>query len=222
MKPRHAPLDSILADSSAWVRVDTSRRTPNCWRPQRRPPCEGFFLTELAVEMPFASTRRNDRVYNPDGAGMRPDFSTRVAWTFGFMGTPGGGPSSYGGALSFAGEEWLESIVPITLEARYRRWIGQSASANAALGYRRTQLWRAGTGLVGAQGATAMLGFTLNQYMGVSVRGELMRGGGRTARSALVGINSTRGSEFFLKTVAIGLVRLVLGKIGIHVGDEDE
>lgn len=48
IKPPYVrPVLDSLADSSQVAR--DSAPPPNCWRPQRRPPCSGFFLTEFGI-----------------------------------------------------------------------------------------------------------------------------------------------------------------------------
>jgi len=201
VKPTQAPLDSILADSSAWVR-DTTPPQPNCWRPQRRPPCDSYFLTEIGLEGPIRSRQ----------------FGERVTWTFGVMGTHGN--SSHGGAFTLYAEPQLDMSIPFSLEWRYRRWLSNSASANAALGYMRTRLIR-GAETVPGQGVTAMIGLTANQWIGLTLRGELIRGGGHTARGFMLGATSTRVSEFFIREMALGALRALLGKIGLDLGDDE-
>jgi hypothetical protein len=227
IKPRLPPRDSLfdstfVAQQSQDSAARANANRANCWRPTRRRECPGHFLTELGVEFPIASTRRMDVAFNPGGRGLQRDFGTRLVWTFGFMGTKGN--NSYGGTWSLIGEdEDAEDVyIPFVLEGRYKRWINDRWSADAALGYRRAQVWRNGVGLVGGHGATLMLGVVANPYVGVTLRSDLIRGGDRTTRSLMAGITSTRGSEFLLKTVALGLLRAALGAIGIHVGEDDE
>ena len=95
-------------------------------------------------------------------------------------------------------------------------------SADLGLGYKRSQVWQQGVGLVGGHGMTAMFGVVANPYVGVTLRTDIMRGGNRTTHSLMAGVTSTRASEFLLKTIALGALRAVLGKIGIDLDEEGE
>lgn len=216
VRPTHVPpaLDSTAADSAA---ADSVPPPPSCWRARPRPPCDGFFLTDFAFEMPLASTRRADA---PNVAeGRRPDIPMRAVWTFGFMGTKG--RHSHGGAVSLTSEEIGRASLPFTAEWRYRNWLGTSAAVDAAIGYKSAPMWKNGTGLVPARGMTMMVGFTPNRWVGVSARVDLMRVDGRTPRAVLLGIQSTRVSEEFIRLVAVEMLRAALAKIGFEL-DEDE
>jgi hypothetical protein len=188
------------------------------------PPCPGFFLTEFGIDHPLFSTRRNDR--SPVGlsrwrSGIQPDFNTRVTWTFGFMGTRGS--DSHGATFSLVGEtESMTSRVPFTLEYRYRRWLRGSSAFDASAGYRTADVWKDGTGLVSARGITAMAGYTFNPYIGVSVRGDLLRSSGRTRRAIALGARSTRLSEVFIKYTAIAVARAALAAIGIELSEDED
>ncbi|HMC55118.1 MAG TPA: hypothetical protein VKH19_08120 [Gemmatimonadaceae bacterium] len=216
IRPRLPAKDSLF-DSTFVVqqaRDSTTRANAeqnHCWRPHRAPTCPGFFLTELAVEVPIGSTRRDD---------SRRDFEIRPVWSFGFMGSKG--RNSFGGTSSLTGDPADDSYIPYTLEARYRRWLGNRWSADLSAGFKHSAIWRNGMGLVGGHGMTAMLSVVANPYVGVALRTDIMRGGGRTARSLMGGVTSTRASEFLLKTVALGALRATLGAIGIHVDEDDE
>ena len=219
-RPTHVPppADTLTeADSS----TSTAPPRPNCWRPQGNPPCAGYFVTEFGVEEPLASTRRNDRSavgVEGTGRGTRGDFGPRIVWSFGFMGTRGS--HSHGGVLSITSDEGFDTEIPLMFEYRYRRWLGRSA-VDAGAGLRRVAVWKDGTGLVVAKGATAMVGFTLNHYIGVTVRGDLVRAAGRERRAIALGVRSGRLSEVALKYTALLLARAALGAIGVEL-EEDE
>ena len=222
IRPRLPPRDSLFdtivvvqqsQDSAARARANR----PNCWRPTRKPECPAHFLTELGVELPLASTQRTDAAFG--GRGLEPDFRMRLVWTFGLMGTNGN--NSFGGTWSLTSDDATDKYVPLVVEGRFKRWISDRWSADASVGYKRSQVWRNG-GFVNGQGATMMLGVVANPYVGVSLRSDFIRGGNRTTRDLMAGVTSTRASEFLLKTLALGLLRAALGAIGIHVGDDEQ
>jgi hypothetical protein len=211
-RPRHIP---PAVDSTAVTDSVTPRPAPpNCWRPQRRPPCEGFFLTQIGVEVPALGTRRDD-----PAELRRRDFGARLVWTFGFMGTTG--RHSHGGAFSFTSEPTAGGRLPHVIEYRYRNWLGANAAIDAAVGYKVADTWKNGSGLFAAKGMTAMAGFTANRWIGVAVRGDLIRAAGRERRALMIGVHSTRGSELALKYTAILLLRTALAAIGIEWEDEE-
>lgn len=216
VRPVHIPPASdSSADSAAMAQQ--SPPPPNCWRAQPSPPCPGFFITEFGLEVPVWTTRRRDfsAAGRARGDGTRRDFGLRPVWTFGFMGTKG--PNSHGGTLSLTGDEQLGEAIQVTVEYRYRRWLQRAMALDGALGYRATKTWKDSVGLVPAKGLTAMAGFTPNRYVGVLVRADLVRGGGRTTRGLGVGITSQWVSERFIQVVAIGLLREALRAIGLEV-----
>jgi hypothetical protein len=220
LRPRLPPRDSIF-DSTFVLQQsqDSAARAVaaqnQCWRPHGSSVCPGFFLTELGIDVPLKTTRRDDPL---SGDPRRPDFVTRVVWTMGLMGNDG--RNSYGGAVSLTSDDFAEGL-PFVVEARYKRWVGSSATADAGLGYKNANVWQAGRGFVHASGATAMVGFTPNRFVGVRVRADIAHGGGRTARMVSVGATSGWLSENFIRVTALAIVRAIFGKIGIDIGDEE-
>lgn len=213
-RPRHIPppVDTTI---QAVDSANTGAPRPNCWRASPRPPCEGFFLTEIGVDFPMLSTRRDD-----PATLARRDFGARMMWSFGIMGTKG--RHSHGGVFSFGPEGGVDERIPHSFEYRYRNWLNEGTAVDAGIGYRATGMWKNGTGLIPAKGVTAMVAFTPNRWIGVSLRGELVRSGGRERRALLAGVQSTRGSEFALKWTAILIVRTALQAIGFEWEEEEE
>jgi hypothetical protein len=206
------PPPDTIADTLATVPAADRRIPPTCWRAKPRPPCNGFFLTDFGVEVPLRSTRHVD----PANGRPRADFSERLIWTFGFMGTKG--RHSFGPAISVTSEEFLGVNI---IEGRYRNWLGRSAAIDAAVGFKANDVRHAGGDRVRARGVTAMLGFTPNRYIGVSVRGDLVRARERNHRAILVGATSTRFSEIAMKNVVLWTLRTMLGAIGVELEDPD-
>jgi len=188
---------------------------PNCWRAQSRPPCNGFFLTDLGIEVPLRSTRSADPAAS---GGEHIAFRTRLVWTFGFMATKG--RHSHGGAVSITSEETRSPGMPNVIEWRYRNWLGASAAVDVGVGYKANEVWEPGVGLVGARGVTAMLAYTPMRYVGVSVRADLVRARGRDHRALLVGVQSTRLSEVMIKHTFLLILRTMLGAIGVELEEE--
>lgn len=228
VKPTYERPAGLAPDTTrdSTSRADSIARAsrPNCWRAQPNPPCPGFFITEFGIEQPLLSTRRNDRSsvgLAQGGPGLRRDFGTRLAWTFGFMGTKGS--DSHGATLSLSADvDNTTSLFPFTFEYRYRRWLPGSAAFDAALGYRKADVWKDGTGSMTGRGLTMMAGYTFNPYVGISVRGDLIHAAGRQRRAMSLGVRSTRLSEAFIKYTAIAVARAALAKIGIELEEDSE
>lgn len=213
VRPVHTPppLDTTTI-------VPEEQQRPNCWRAQSRPPCNGFFLTDLGIELPLRSTHHVDPADPAARGGRHADFQTRLVWTFGFMATKG--RHSHGGAVSITSEETRSPGIPNVIEWRYRNWLGASAAVDVGVGYKANEVWAPGVGLVGARGVTAMLAYTPMRYVGVSVRADLVRARGRDHRALLVGLQSTRLSEVMIKHTFLLIIRTMLGAIGVEVEEE--
>lgn len=211
-------MDSVV-DSIA-VPAAEAAPASSCWRAQPPPVCPGFFLTELGMEIPVLSTQVADRSAGGGTRGPGSDIRARAVWTFGFMGTKG--MSSHGGTVSITSEDTPDSRIPFALEYRYRRWLRGISALDLGLGYRAMSVWKDGTGFRDGRGVTAMTGYTFNAYVGVSLRGDLVRGAGRTRGGLQVGVRSTRLSEVVLKLTAIAAVRAALAAIGMEDDEEDD
>jgi hypothetical protein len=208
-RPVHVPpeMDTVAVDSA-----EARPAPPSCWRARRRPPCEGFFLTELGVHVPIATTGHRD----PAGpSGAMKDFPTRVTWTFGLMATTG--PHSHGGAFSITTEEGAAINL---VEYRYRRWLTSTSTIDAGLGFKTNAIWQPGEGFVPARGGTVMLGFTPSHWVGASIRADVVRARGATHRGVLAGLHSTRASEWLARVIVVEVFRALLGAIGIELDDD--
>lgn len=221
VRPRHVrPQVDSLADSSATRdSAGAVPARPNCWRPQPRPACPGFFLTEIGMETPLLATRARGRRVADGTTGSAKDPVFRVVWTFGFMGTSGA--NSHGATLSLTPDDQFSDPVPMTFEYRYRRWLGPSRALDGALGYRKVGVWKDGVGYQMGRGVTAMAGYTFNPYVGLSLRGDLIREAGRQRRVLHVGVRSNRLSETTIKLTAIALVRAAFAAIGVEWDDSE-
>ena len=188
-------------------------RQPGCWRAQPMPRCSGFFLTDIGLEYPVLGTR------TPNAGRLRPDFPFRLTWNVGIMGTRG--RHSHGGAIGITSDDNEGSPLPFLVEYRYRNWLGGHAALDAGLGYRRNGVRDSLGAVRAAHGVTLMAGFTPNRWIGASVRADMVRRAGRTHSGVLLGVQSTRASEFMFRMVLVTAVRAVLGSIGLEV-EEDE
>lgn len=209
-RPVHTPpvLDSTMV-------VDSAVAPPaggGCWRARPRPHCAGFILTDFGVEVPVRSAR-----FRATDGSMQREFATRLVWTFGVMGNAG--RYSHGGALSFTAGTTTDGIGSI-VEYRIRNWLSRSAAVDAALGYESADVWNPGAGWARGRGLTAMLAFTPTRFVGLSARGSLLRSRGTSHSALLLGVQSTRASEFIVRAVFITIVRELLGKIGIELEED--
>ena len=206
------PIDTAVTDSAV---ADSVRPTPpNCWRAQPMPPCTGFFLTEIGVETPLIARSRA-----PDPEAPRSDIRTRFVWSFGIMGTKG--RNSHGGVASVTVDE-ATAPLSFALEYRYRRWLTPRHALDFGGGYRSVSMWRDSWGFERGHGVTAHAGYTYNPWVGVVLRGDMVRGLGRNARALQVGLRSTRASELALQLTAILAWRAALAAIGIEPSEEPD
>lgn len=187
-------------------------RTPSCWRARRL--CPAYFLTDIGVEFPVAYTRQPNSSFGYDG-----DFDIRFVWTIGVMGNRG--RHSHGGAVSLVGVGANEGF-PFTLAYRYRNWLGESAAVDLSLGYIQHGFYGIGRETHRGKGVTTMIAWTPNRWIGLSARGDFMRAGGRDRRALMLGVQSTRVSEYAFRFVLVEGLRALLGQIGIEVEDEEE
>ena len=183
---------------------------PGCWRAQPMPRCPGFFLTDIGIETPMFSTRTRD------AGRLRGAFPMRLTWSVGFMGTSG--RHSHGGALAATSDETVSA--GMVIEYRYRNWLGGDGAFDAGLGYRRGAV-RDASEMVRASGVTLLAGYTPNRWIGVTLRGDLLRARGRAHNALMIGATSTRASEFMFRAVFIEMVRALLGSIGIDLEEEE-
>ena len=211
VKPTYTP--PVVVDSTVPPEQEPApARAPGCWRAQPMPRCPGFFLTDVSIETPVYSSR------STDGVGvLRRDFPVRLAWSVGFMATVG--RHSHGGALAITSEETTSAGTVI--EYRYRNWLGGEGAFDAGVGYRRGSVRSAGE-FARADGGTVMAGYTPNRWIGVTLRGDMMRARGRTHHALMLGATSTRASEFMFRAVLYGAIRALLGSIGIDLEEEGQ
>lgn len=205
-------IDSTVPDTA--VAEAPAPPPPNCWRAQPMPPCPGFFLTEFGVEAPIISRGRA-----ADPAAPRSDIRMRLLWSFGVMGTKE--RNSHGALLSITSDELVEPL-SFMLEYRYRRWLAPTHAIDIGGGYRSMSMWRDQWGFDRGRGITAHAGYTYNPWIGVVLRGDLVRGAGRRASALHVGVRSTRLSELAIRATAILAGRALLAAMGIETDDEDD
>ena len=211
VKPVYTP--PVVPDSTPTEPVEAAPQRPGCWRAQPRPQCTGFFLTEFGVEAPLYSSR------SLQAGRMRRDFPLRLVWSFGFMGTTG--RHSHGGAVALTSDWMPDDGVPFIVEYRYRNWLDASAAMDASVGFKRSGVHHAPDASVTANGVTAMVGYTPNRWIGLSLRGDVVRARGRNHHAIMAGVQSTRASEFIVRGFFVAAVRALLGAIGLEVEEEE-
>jgi hypothetical protein len=175
------------------------------------PRCPGFFLTDIGIETPMFSTRTRD------GGRYRGAFPMRLMWSIGMMETSG--RHSHGGALAVTSDETVNA--GMVIEYRYRNWLGGDGAFDAGMGYRRGSV-RDSSEMVRARGVTLLAGYTPNRWIGVTVRGDLLRAQGRSHNALMIGVTSTRASEFMFRAVFIEIVRALFAKIGVELEEEEQ
>ena len=172
------------------------------------------FLTDIGVEFPLYSTPSDA----PSGVYSK-SFAARLNWSLGLM--RNGDRHSHGISLSLTSED-LE-YAPQIMEYRYRNWLGRGSAVDAGIGWKRNQVYK-GAGLVRGEGMTFLLGYTPTRWVGASVRYDFVNAGGRTFRGVMLGVQSTRTSEYVFKGLALAVVDFLLAKIGFErdTGNEDQ
>lgn len=108
---------------------DTSRV---CWRPSPLAKCNGWIVTEAALEMPATSTSAKHLLVQDQGMGyVSDDFTARFAFTIGGM-VNRGPNQAVGVTLSM-----LNTDVPGRIEGRYRRWLNPDLGLDFTAGAMR-------------------------------------------------------------------------------------
>ena len=209
-----APPVPVIDSTEAVLTQQGAPSVPSCWR--ARPLCPVYFLTDIGIEFPVRQTSHPD----PFVRGSRArDFDVRPVWTMGFMGTRG--QHAHGPTVSLVGE-FVPTGLPFMLEYRYRNWLGPSAAVDVSLGYKRTGFYETGNNLVLGKGLTAMIAWTPNRWIGLNARADIMRAASRDRRALLLGVESTRVSEYMFRIVLVETMRFLLASIGIEMNDEEE
>ena len=206
------PVDSVTPEDSA--RVDSllqRHRNNRCWRARPMPECRMVFLTDIGFEFPLYSTTTTST-----DPSHKKSFPIRAAWSIGLM--RNGDRHSHGVSLGFTTE--TSRKFPQILEYRYRNWLGGGSAVDAGIGWKRNSVWL-GSGQSNAQGMTFLLGYTPSRWVGANVRYDLVNAGGRTHRGVMLGVQSTRVSEYMFKGLALAIVDGLLAKIGFEREQEE-
>ena len=198
--------DSTASDTASRASAPPK---PGCYRAQPKPSCLGFLVTDVGMEMPLYTTRRDVAIPNRGNA----EFQGRIVWSLGLMRNTGNGAT--GPVVSLVGE-FAASGISRMAEWRYRRWLGATNAVDVGVGYKTTHVTRADASDVPVRGFTAMAGWTPNRWVGVSGRVDIVGGDGQTHRAVMLGIQSTRGSEFLARLVMVEMWRALLAKIGLE------
>jgi hypothetical protein len=214
-RPTHTrpPIDTLheltAADSARLDSLAQQARDVRCWRARPMPECRMVFLTDIGVEFPLYSTPSNA----PSGVFSK-SFPARLNWSIGLM--RNGTRHSHGISLSLTSEN--VSQIPQIIEYRYRNWLGGGSAIDAGIGWKRNEVYK-GTGLVPGEGMTFLLGYTPSRWVGATVRYDFVNVRGRTFRGVLLGVQSTRTSEYVFKGLALAIVDGLLARIGFERGE---
>lgn len=207
------PMDSITAEDSA--RVDSllqRHRNTRCWRARPMPECRMVFLTDIGFDAPLYTTVSGD----PAARYNRQAFDLRLNWSLGLM--RNGDRHSHGLSLSMTSESGLR--IPMIAEYRYRQW-RRYAAVDAGIGLKRNDVWIDGAGLVPGTGLTTLLGVSPSRWIGASLRYETMRVRGKRVTGVMLGLQSTRVSEYAFQGIALAIVDGLLARIGLTRDEGD-
>ena len=215
-RPVHTrpPIDSLDTLSTATLdSLDQARRNVRCWRARPMPECRMVFLTDFGFDGPIHTTKSKD----PAARYYDRAFDFRMNWSIGLM--RNGDRHSHGVSLSVTSEAGL--TFPMIAEYRYRQWRNQFA-IDAGVGLKRHEVWVDNAGLVPGTGLTTMLGFSPSRWFGTTLRYETMQVRGQRFTGVMLGVQSTRVSEYAFRFLAIGIRDWLLGLIGFEWEGEGE
>ena len=212
-KPVHTrpPIDSLDTLSTATLdSLDQARRNIRCWRARPMPECRMVFLTDIGVDFPLHTTRTTNPRY-------RNAFPARLNWSIGLM--RNGDRHSHGLSFGVTGETAGE--FPGIVEYRYRYWLGPNSALDAGFGWKRHDVGQ-DDDLVQGNGMTFLAGFTPSRWFGANVRYEFLHAAGTTHRGLMLGVQSTRVSEYTFQFLGIAIRDWLLGLIGFEWEGEGE
>ena len=211
------PVDSVgpmsPADSAHLDSLAQQARHVRCWRARPMPDCRMVFLTDFGLDGPLHTTTSRDpaaRYYNRA-------FDLRMNWSIGLM--RNGDRHSHGVSLAVTSEAGL--TFPMIAEYRYRRWLNQFA-LDAGVGLKRHDVWIDNVGLTRGNGLTTLLGISPSRWIGASLRYETMKVRGQRFTGVMLGVQSTRVSEYTFRFLGIALRDWLLGLIGFEWEGEAE
>ena len=174
-----------------------TRSAAGCWlRPAPAPTCSSFIVTEASAEF---SLRPRENVSNPRfvlGVGFMHNVDTE---------------SSVGGVVGWdVGRGWSR---PARGEVRYRRWLGGGAIDFAGGIAQNGVSVLDGSGTVArAYGPTAMVGAEW-KYIALDLRGESLRGDGRTFNDAYLGARTTSIGAPIAVLAGLALIVAVVSQV---------
>jgi hypothetical protein len=210
------PVDSSIspaADSAHLDSVLQRTRHARCWRARPMPECRMVFLTDFGLDGPLHTTTSKD----PAARYYDRAFDLRMNWSIGLM--RNGDRHSHGVSFSITSEAGF--TFPMIAEYRYRQWRNHFA-IDAGAGLKRHGVWVDNVGLVKGSGLTTMLGISPSRWFGTSLRYETMKVRGQRFSGVMLGVQSTRVSEYAFQFLAIGIRDWLLGLIGIEWESEPE
>jgi hypothetical protein len=143
----------LFAVSQVALAQGAAPATPICWRARPLDRCQGWVITEAAVEIPTSSSSVNSSTVH--------DFDTRLAFTLGLM-KNSDAKSAFGFGVALVNEDFGGRI-----EARWRRWLSPAAGVDVGLGMIGGHLRPGGRATM--RGVTGSVGLS-GTYLGADVR----------------------------------------------------
>lgn len=188
---------SVALATAAVPAAAQSRSFAGCWlRPAPAPTCSNFIVTEASAE--FALKPR-ENITNP-----------KFMLAAGFMHNVDS-EQSVGGVVAWdVGRGWAR---PTRGELRYRRWFSNGALDFAGGIAQRGVSVSSGSGaVVRAYGPTAMVGAEW-KYIALDLRGESLRGDGRTFNDAYLGARTTSVGAPIAVLAGLALIVAVVSQV---------
>ncbi len=209
-----------IANPSASFAPAAQTRAPFCFRGRALPRCRAFLLTEVGYYQRAVST---EQLY-PDSERSRsiPELDSHLSWDVGYMKNLDRSKAVGGTVMLGTGDAGIRAAA----KARHRWWIsndlaGGDGTVDLSLGVLSAGLRSPGTAPADNPGTgfsyvTRGVGLTgeatlgYGDYIGVSVRAEVLRANGRTATAAFGGVRLGSYPAVAASTIgALGLVLLI-------------
>ena len=173
------------------------------------------FLTDFGIEAPLHTTRSND----PNARYYKRAFDVRGSWSVGLM--RNGERHSHGVSLALTTEAGTR--FPMIAEYRYRQW-RRHVAIDAGIGLKQQDVWIDNVGLIRGRGFTTLLGASPNRWVGANLRYEQMTVRGKRFTGIMLGVQSTRVSEYIFQGLALAIVDGLLARIGLErdTGDSEQ
>ncbi|MFL5613085.1 MAG: hypothetical protein ACJ796_05430 [Gemmatimonadaceae bacterium] len=157
-----------------------------CWRGQRAPACHQFWITEISVEYPFATTTTNHTT--TEGPNIyrysQHDISPQLLWTVGPMFNTG--PDRALGVTVSAG--FVSGGGRAAVEVRRRYWTSEQSSFDLSTGLVRMSVPNPGHFSQGGYGLTAGAYAVGGDMIHVNTRADMVFSGNRLRAGGSIGL----------------------------------